>query len=140
MSVLVDSSVVIAYLHRRDTMHAAAVAVLAPLLDGERGPCAVTDYLVDEVLTFLVARGATREQLDQAIRFVLGDGEEPGAFVLHRVGPDHFADALSLLRRHRERRMGFTDCTCLAVMDSLGIPAIASFDQGFDGQVERIHA
>lgn len=138
MSVLVDATVVIAYLHRRDRNHAEAELLLKPLLAGERGSLAVTDDLVDEVLTFLVARGATRAQLDRAIGFVLGDGARLGAFVLHRVGPDHFAEALGLLRRHRERRLSFTDCTSLAIMGSAGIPAIASFDRGFDGLVERL--
>ncbi|MGQ0534619.1 MAG: type II toxin-antitoxin system VapC family toxin [Methanobacteriota archaeon] len=137
MSVLVDSSVVIAYLHRRDRLHREACALMAPLLEGRRGSVGVTTDLVDEILTFLVARGATRAQLDRAVAFVLGDGREEGAFVLHRVGPDHFAEALRLLRRHRDRRLNFTDCTSLAVMGSVGMSTIVSFDAGFDGLVER---
>lgn len=138
MSVLVDASVIIAFLHRRDRMHAKAVRLLQPVLEGAHGPPAITDYLVDEVLTFLVARGASRAQLNRSISFLLGDGTASGPFVLHRVEPDHFAQALRLLMRHRERRMSFTDCTCLAMMASKGIGAIASFDQGFDGLVVRL--
>lgn len=138
MSVLVDSSVIIAFLHRRDGMHETADRFLPALLDGERGPPAVTDDIVDEVLTFLVAKGATRDHLDRAIAFLVGDGETPGAFVIHRVGPDHFAEGLRLIRRHRKRRLSFTDCTSLAVMASAGISAIASFDAGFDGLVTRL--
>lgn len=138
MTVLVDSSVVLGFLLKRDRAHGEAKAVMQDVLGGGRGLAAVTDYIVDEVLTFLVARRATRAQLDHAIAFLLGDGKEPGAFVLHRVGPDHFAEAIRLLRRHRERGLSFTDCTSLAVMASAGIPAIVSFDRGFDGLVERI--
>ena len=138
MSVLVDSSALIAFLHQRDRLHETAERLLAPILDGERGPAAITDDIVDEVLTFLVARGATRSHLDRAIGFLLGDGATPGAFVLHRVGPDHFAEALGLLRRHRERRLSFTDCTSMAVMAAAGIAAIATFDKGFDGLVARV--
>jgi predicted nucleic acid-binding protein len=54
------------------------------------------------------------------------------------VGPDHFAEALGLLRRHRERRLSFTDCTSMAVMAAAGIAAIATFDKGFDGLVARV--
>lgn len=138
MSVLVDTGVIVAYLHRRDTMHDVAEDLLPPLLDGARGPPSVTDDIVDEVVTFFVAKGATRAQLDRTIAFMLGDGEAPGAFVLHRVGPDHFAEALHLVRRYREHGVSFTDCTSLAVMASAGIPVIASFDKGFDGLVERL--
>lgn len=138
MSVLVDSSVLIAFLHRRDRMHEAATELLKPILDGASGMPAITDDLVDEVLTFLVAKGATRSHLDRAIAFLLGDGDARGPFALHRVGPDHFAKALDLLRRHRARQLSFTDCTSLAVMDSTGILTIASFDRGFDGLVARL--
>jgi hypothetical protein len=138
MSVLVDSSVLIAFLHRRDERHTAASLLLPRILDGERGVPAITDDIVDEVLTFLVARGASREQLDRAIAFLLGDGGERGPFVRHRVGADHFAEALRLIRRHRDRRLSFTDCTSLAVMESIGTRAIVSFDRGFDGLAERI--
>lgn len=137
MSILVDSSVIIAFLHRRDRMHAAGVRLLGPLLGGARGSPAITDDVANEVLTFLVVKGASRAQLERAIAFLFGDGSEPGPFVLHRVGPDHFAEALRLLRRLRERRLSFTDCTALAVMGASGIPVIASFDRGFDGLVER---
>ncbi len=138
MSVLVDTAVIVAYLHQRDSMHEVAEELLPPLLDGERGPPAITDDIVDEVITFFVAKGATRAQLDRAIAFMLGDGETAGAFVLHRVGPDHFAEALHLVRRYREHGLSFTDCTSLAVMASAGISAIASFDEGFDGLVTRL--
>lgn len=138
MSVLVDSSVIIAFLHRRDGMHSQAMDLLKPILAGERGPPSITDYIVDEVLTFLVARGVTRAQLDKAIRFLLGDGEAAGAFVLHRIGADHFAEALRLVRRHRERRLSFTDCSSVAVMDLAGLSIIASFDNGFEGIVPRL--
>lgn len=131
---------VIAFLHKRDSRHAEAARVVPPLLEGARGPPGITDDVVDEILTFLVARGATRAQLDRAIAFLLGDGAKPGPLALHRVGVDHFTEALRLVRRHRDRRLSFTDCTSLAVMTSAGIGAIASFDKGFDGLVERLGA
>jgi hypothetical protein len=137
MSVLVDSSVIVAFLHRRDRRHAEAGLLLRPVLDGSLGAAVISDFLVDEVLTFLVSRGATRSQLDHAIAFLLGDGDEPGAFALHGIGPDHFAEALRLIRRYRERALSFTDCTCIALMASAGITSIASFDHGFDGIVAR---
>ena len=140
MSVLLDSSVIIAFLHRRDRMHDAAQDLMKPILSGTRGIPVITDYIVDEVLTFMVARGVTRPQLDRTIEFLLGNGTEPGPFLLHRVGADHFAQALHLLRRHRERRLSFTDCTSLSIMESVGVAAIASFDKGFDGFVERLGA
>lgn len=138
MPILVDSGVLIAFLHRRDRRHHAGQEIMEPILRGEHGTPIVTDYVIDEVLTFLVAKGATRTQLDKAIAFVLSDGEEPGAFFLHRIEPDHFAEALQFVRRHRERRLSFTDCTCLAIMETLGIHTIASFDNGFDGLVTRL--
>jgi uncharacterized protein len=137
MSVLVDTGVVLGFLLRKDRLHDAAEALLGPVLDGQAGEGIVTDYIVDEALTFLVGRGATAGDLDKAIAFLVGTAKAPGAFRVLKVDEGDFASALDLVRRHRDRGLSFTDCTSLAVMRSRGIPSIATFDRGFEGLAVR---
>lgn len=136
MSVLLDASVILGYLSPRLSSHGEVYRfVQQEMFSGARGRVMVTDYIVDEVLTFLTNRGATARDLDRATGFLLGD---PSDVAIRFVGPEDFATAAKLVRKFRDRRLSFTDCTSLAVMASDDIGAIASLDEGFDGLVPRL--
>ncbi len=98
----------------------------------------MSDYVVDEVMAFLVARGASARNVRDAIAFVLGSEDEPSPFQLRFVSADAFAAAVVLLPRHRDRGLSFTDCTTLALMAATGVRKLATFDRGFDGLVDVV--
>ena len=85
-----------------------------------------TDYVVDEVLTLLTARG--HRQIAVAIGADLWDGV---ATQLVHVSQSDLIEAWQIFRRYTDKRWSFTDCTSYAVMQRLSIRKALSLDDHF---------
>nr|WP_281244049.1 PIN domain-containing protein [Halobiforma haloterrestris] len=55
-----------------------------------------------------------------------------------RVSAVIFDDAVDLFERYDDQALSFTDATTVALCRRHGIDAVMSFDDDFDGIVERI--
>lgn len=142
MTCLVDTDVLVAWVSKREDRHAQARALLDEALRGAWGAPFVTDYVVDEALTFLMARQAPIETAERVLALTLGH-PVPGlapAFPTVRVSDEAFRHSVPLFRRHYKRGLSFTDCTSLAIMAEREAQTILSFDRGFDGLVARASA
>lgn len=129
MSLLVDTSALVAYAHRGDTNHSRAADLLQRGAAGEFGALYLSDYIFDETVTLLRARAGLRR------------AAEFGTLLLHselemaRVEPPEFEDAWT---RFRKLDMSFTDCTSLALVESRNLSGILTFDRGFRGKVRVV--
>ena len=56
--ILVDSSIWDAAKRRRDKSHAVAREVLQEIMEGKYGRVVITDYIIDEVVTWLNAHNS----------------------------------------------------------------------------------
>ncbi len=121
--VLVDSSVIIAALNRSDSLHGKARRLLASILRGEYGVPHVTDYIVDEVLTYMARRGGREAALKAGALFF-----EKRVFRIIPVTVDVFEAAWELFRRHAPR-ISFTDATSVEAARSYNLRYIATFDE-----------
>ena len=65
MTVLVDTDWIVAFLHRADGRHSDAQKVAPQVFAGRWGAALITDYIVDEALTLLMARGAPLAVVDR---------------------------------------------------------------------------
>lgn len=142
MTCLVDTDVLVSWVSAREARHREAKALMSKALAGSWGAPFVTDFILDEALTLVMARGLPIEAADRLLALV-GRAVTPGgaaAVSLVRVSDRSFKAALPLFRRHYRRGLSFTDCTSIAMMDERGGEAVASFDRGFDGIVARVHA
>jgi predicted nucleic acid-binding protein len=119
--IFVDSGVWIALAVPTDADHAAA----AGWLRTNREPLVTTDYVVDEVLTWLRAHGQAQRALEVAREFTRG------AVRLHHVSEDEFQAAMDVFVRFHDKEWSFTDCTSRVVMERLGITTACSFDHHF---------
>jgi uncharacterized protein len=105
-----------------DPDHPAAAAWLA----ADRGPLLTTDYVIDETLTLLLARG----QKARAVTW--GEAVFGGELTaVHYLSPAELRAAFDLFRRFTDKGWSFTDCTSKVVLDSLGLTRAFSFDQHF---------
>lgn len=85
-----------------------------------------TDYVVDEVLTLLSARG------HRHVAFAVGrDFWEESAAKLVRITDDDLATAWNVFQQHSDKRWSFTDCTSYAVMKRLGVTEALALDAHF---------
>lgn len=141
MSILIDSGAWFGKLHARDEHHEDAQAILTACLEGIHGPVYTTSDIVDETLTLTLARGgAAGWGMIQDLGGYFGfTKEQPQLATVLEIDRSIQIDAWTLFERHYdERGLSFTDCTSLAAMRDRGIDKIASFDERFDGLVERV--
>jgi predicted nucleic acid-binding protein len=124
-SAFVDTAAWRAVIDRRDAAHAATAAEMKRLI--ERGSLLITsDYVIDETCTLLRARIGAHA----AVRF-LDLLDATGSLALEWIGPDRFAAARVLFRKHYDQGFSFTDCTSFVVMDELGIKDALTTDEHF---------
>jgi predicted nucleic acid-binding protein len=85
-----------------------------------------TDYVVDETLTLLRARGAHRQALIYGAKFFSGH-----LAVVHRLTDAEYVAAWEVFRRYDDKEWSFTDCTSKVVMEARGLRRAFTFDSHF---------
>jgi predicted nucleic acid-binding protein len=89
-------------------------------------PLLTTDFIIDETLTLLRARGERRRALQLGEQFFAGEIAS-----IHYLTPVEIAAAWDVFRNYADKDWSFTDCTSKVVLESLGITTAFSFDQHF---------
>ena len=89
-------------------------------------PLLTTDYVIDETLTLLRARGETTRALRLGEQFFAGNLAN-----LYFVSEDDVRETWEVFRRYSDKRWSFTDCSSRVVIQKLGITHAFSFDKDF---------
>lgn len=95
-------------------------------LDQNDSPLVTTDYIIDETLTLMVARGEPTKAREIGARFFADELAE-----IHYLTPTLILSAWQVFRKFTDKKWSFTDCTSKVVMESLGVTTAFSFDQHF---------
>jgi len=138
MSVFVDTGVFFAHHDTDADRHEDAVAAFDELLDGAYGQPYTSDYVLDETVTLTRVRTGSFEASDTVARRILGEDPFPTVFEVIHVEPDDVQASLETFRRYADQDLSFTDASSVHLCESRGIDAVSSFDDDFDGLVERI--
>ena len=85
-----------------------------------------TDYVIDETLTLLRARGHLQRALQ--LGALLWEGKISR---LEYLQPADLERAWTIFSQFRDKAWSFTDCTSLAVMRRLGVTSAISLDAHF---------
>jgi predicted nucleic acid-binding protein len=89
-------------------------------------PLLTTDYIIDETLTLLRARGEST----RAIR--LGEQLFSGALAkIYFLSEDDIRDTWDIFRKFADKAWSFTDCSSKVVIEKLGITQAFCFDHHF---------
>ncbi len=110
--IFVDTGAWFASLIPTDADHASAVA----WLDVNCSPLLTTDYVIDETLTLLRARGERKRALllgERFFRFGLAE--------IHKITETDLMLAWETFERFADKDWSFTDCTSKVVIEQLGI-------------------
>jgi len=131
LSVLLDTGFIIAAFNRRDRYHRWASNLLREILEGRWGPPFVTDYIIDEVLSYAAARlgGDAGLRLGSLLL-------EKRVFHIIPVTLDVLLEAWEVYRS-RYPRLSFTDATSVAVARSYNIDYIVTVE--VRGELPRLH-
>lgn len=125
-SSFLDTTVLISAAFPRERHHKEGSAIVTAIEDGIVGRPVFTDYILDELVTFIRRRKGPAES-NEALDVMLYSPHL--SFV--KVEDRHFEAGLQLFRTYE--RLSLTDAISVAVMRDLGIGFIFSFDGGFDG-------
>ena len=138
MTILVDTGVLYADHDTDATRYESAAAALKTVYDGRFGQPSVSDYIYDEAITLTLKRSGSHDAARALGRRVRGVDPYPNTYELLRVSPAVFTDALEIFERFDDQRLSFTDSTTVALARRLDIDYILSFDDDFDGLVDRL--
>ncbi len=138
MTILVDTGVLYADHDTDAARHADAAGALTAVYRGEYGQPFVTDYIFDEVVTITLARTGRHGAAAQLIHRLRGVEAFPPVFELIPVDLATFENAIDVFETYNDQALSFTDATSIAVCERREIDHILSFDDDFDGLVDRI--
>ena len=121
----VDTSGFYSLLVRRDRLHTAAADYMAQAARSQ-GRFVTTDYVLDEAVTLLKARGhgALLAPLFDTI-------DNSAATRIEWTTSERFNEARSFCLRHSDKAWSFTDCVSFLVMQSLKLTAALTSDNHF---------
>lgn len=105
-----------------DPRHQAA----ARWYSGNSQPLLTTDYVVDETLTLLKARGQNAKAVTLGEQFFSG-----ALATIYFLTEDDLRQSWQVFRHYADKEWSFTDCTSKCVMEKLGITEAFAFDQHF---------
>jgi len=120
--IFVDTGAWYASLVPTDPQHAIAVQWLA----ANHSPLLTTDYVIDETLTLLRARGERKRALLLGARFF-----DLGLAEIHKITPADLVLAWTVFEQFDDKDWSFTDCTSKVVMEQLNIEVAFAFDHHF---------
>lgn len=98
----------------------------AAFLAANREPLLTTDYIVDETLTLLRARGERQRSLKLGEQFFMSRVAE-----VYQLTADDLLHAWKVFRDYADKDWSFTDCASKAVIEQLGINTAFAFDKHF---------
>ena len=128
----IDTSGIYSILVRRDRMHGRAVAFMARAARDCRR-FVTTDYVLDESVTLLKARGYGR-----LVAPLFESIDASTAIRIEWTTPERFRETRAFCLRHSDRTWSFTDCLSFVVMQSHGLPAALTSDTHFEQAGFRI--
>ena len=137
MSVFVDTGVFYAHHDTDASRHSVGVDALNTVLESpEYGYVLTSDYVYDEVVTLTHRRTGDIAAGIEVGRRIRGEGYPDAIDILHS-SRQQFADAVIVHQEYAEHGLSFTDAMTVALVDHHDVDTVLSFDDDFDGVVER---
>jgi len=138
MTVLVDTGVLYADHDTDATRHEKAADALDAVYDNQLGQPYVSDYIYDEAITLTLKRSGSHAAATTLGQRIRGVDSFPSTYEWLRVSAAVFTDAIEVFERFDDQRLSFTDATTVALARRYDIDHVLSFDDDFDGTVNRL--
>jgi predicted nucleic acid-binding protein len=138
MSVFVDTGVFYAHHDEDAPRHDAARSAFQELLGGEYGRLVTNDYVLDEAVTLTRKRTGEFTASKTIADRILGRDGFPAVVECQQVSRRVFSDGLAVYERYDDHDLSFTDAVIVATCEAEGIDRVCTFDDDFDGIVDRI--
>ncbi len=126
--LFIDTSAFLALANDRDNYYKSAQRFLMDMRNGKFRPTRLitSDYIIDETLTMI------RFKVGHAQAVNWGQNIHSSKIIeLRRVDETIYKDALAIFEKYNDKQLSFTDCTSFALMKSIGINDVFTFDKDF---------
>jgi predicted nucleic acid-binding protein len=134
MSLVVDTGVLYAQHDSDASRHESAQTAIEAVARGTYGRPSITDHIYDEAVTLTHARTGRHSDA----RLVGEQLRERNLFRVVVTDRELFDAAVGVFERYDDHGLSFTDATTIAVIQERGIDRVLSFDDDFDGIVDRL--
>lgn len=138
MSLFVDTGVIYAHHHERAPRHDQADAAMRTIVTGSYGRLYTSEYVCDETVTLVRQRTGRFDAARRVADRIRGIDPFPTTFELLHVTEEDFDRTIDRFERSHDHSLSFTDASTIALVERYDIDALLSFDDDFDGLVERI--
>ncbi|ELY64375.1 type II toxin-antitoxin system VapC family toxin [Natronococcus jeotgali] len=138
MTVFIDTGVFFAHHDVAAARHDAATDAMRAVLTGRFGQPYTSDYVFDEAITLTRTRTGSYDDAWTLGRRILGRGSYPDRIELATITPELFEATLETFERYADHSLSFTDASTIALVEDYDLDAVLSFDDDFDGLVDRI--
>ncbi len=133
MSIIIDTSAIVAARNSDDKNHKIAVAIFEDIIGGIYGTAIISDLILSEAISY--AYVATK---NKNIALDIAKFAQTKPIKLFFLGPADIDLALELYQQYFDSELSFIDCTTIALMKRLRIEAIFTFDREFIGIVKTV--
>ena len=123
MVIIIDASVFVAYANKDDIHNKRAQEITRLIIAGRYGRALTTDYIFDETIS-VVLRKSNKINAVELGNYILNS-----EIHVAKIDSSIFEESWNLFKKFEN--FSFTDCTTLAIMKTLGIKDIATFDKEF---------
>ncbi len=140
MSIFIDTGIFIGYVNKDDKHHRASSGLIEDIMDNKYGKAFTSNAVFDEAVTFaLYKTGDVKKAIE--IRDLIFGNKKEGILQFMNflfVDKEVLDKGWNIFVKYADKKMSFTDCTTIELMNSRDIEYLASFDGGFDEVVARI--
>jgi predicted nucleic acid-binding protein len=136
--ILVDTNIYVAYLNNRDQNHEIAKKLAERLLLGEFGSRFTISEVFSEAATVLFNKTKSMDIVNRVWKIIYSEDNAWGQVII--ITKDDIDRSWEIYKKYttKKRPLSFVDCLLIASAQYLGIDAILSFDEEFDGILKRI--
>lgn len=133
MSLLIDTSALVAARNADDKNHEKALDIMTRALKGEFGKLYVSDYIFDEAVTIAHIRTGNKDFAND-----IGGFARVKPIIFRFIEPIDFERAWELYPQFKDKDFSFTDCTNIAFMERHDIDTLFTYDSEFKGIISVI--
>jgi predicted nucleic acid-binding protein len=138
VTLLIDTGLFYALQNQRANRHAVAKDAFSAVLAGAYGRPYTSDYVYDEAVTLVRQRTGGFAEAKTTGDRIRGVGDFPDAITMLFVTESVFEATIEIFERYDDQSLSFTDTTTIALIEAHGLDAVLSFDDDFDGLVDRL--
>ena len=134
MDIFIDTGIFVAVLNSDDDSHPRAKELWKKALKGEFGQIYTSDYVIDETVTLILARTKNHNLAIKSGKYIIDSPRINKIWLNQGI----FQQTWEKFQQLKDKKLSFTDCTSITLVETKLIKQIMSFDCGFDGLVSRI--